>query len=216
MTTCALLTSNPLLFLRLRDMTVVPMTTWRCVMGTLKTALSWAASVATTSRTTSKPAPTTYGWNLFQMALSTRLVLLPTSSKVMGVKGCKVLGENVPATFLSIIVFYVFQQAKFISDIFVPLERLGCLQPSLPFASVVLEGHRAGGPANRVPTYLCVFRDGWVLQAGQRSLWATLCQHTRQLQVCLRPRLWAGCRQAQLWGWVQGEKLSALTVKFTY
>lgn len=77
-------TSNPLTFLRLRDMTAVPMITWRCVTETLKTVPCWAASVATTSQMTSKPAPTSCGWNLFQMALSTRPALLPTSSKVRG------------------------------------------------------------------------------------------------------------------------------------
>lgn len=45
--------SNPLLIpLRLKDMTVVPMTTWRCEMETLKTAPCWAVSAATTSQMT--------------------------------------------------------------------------------------------------------------------------------------------------------------------
>lgn len=41
---------------RLRDMTVVPMTTWRCEMETQTTVLCWAASVATTNQMTSKVA----------------------------------------------------------------------------------------------------------------------------------------------------------------
>lgn len=69
---------------RLSDTTAVHMTTWRCATGSLKTALCWAASADTTSRTTLKPAPIICGWNLFQTALSIRQASLPISSKVSG------------------------------------------------------------------------------------------------------------------------------------
>lgn len=46
-------------------------------------------------------------------------------------------------------------------------------------------------------------RDGWVFQTWQWSLWATLCEHTGQLQVRLRPRIRAGRWQTQLWEWVE-------------
>lgn len=53
--------SPSLLSHRLRGMIAVPMTTWRCVMATRRAALCWVASVATTSQTTSRPAPTSCG-----------------------------------------------------------------------------------------------------------------------------------------------------------
>lgn len=55
------LTSNSYTLIRLRDMTVVLMTTWKSVTETMKTAHCWVASVATTSLMTLKPVPTSCG-----------------------------------------------------------------------------------------------------------------------------------------------------------
>lgn len=48
-----------------------------------------------------------------------------------------------------------------------------------------------------------LIRDKWVFQTWQWALWAALHKHAGQLQMRLRPWIWAGSRQTQLWGWVQ-------------
>lgn len=160
------LTSNSYTLIRLRDMTVVLMTTWKSVMETMKTAHCWVASVAMTSLMTSKLVPTSCGWNLFQMALSTRQALPPISLKVRGHR-------------LQTLLWYI------LNALFAVIHKI--LQLNLVVNS-------------KAPNISLLFRDGWMLQTWQWPLWATLCQHTRQLQVCLWPRLWASCWQAQLWG----------------
>lgn len=68
--------------LRLRNMTTVLMTSWKCEMVIQRAVLYWAVSAATKSQMMSKAAPTSYGWSLYLMVLWTKLGLRLISLKV--------------------------------------------------------------------------------------------------------------------------------------
>lgn len=124
----------------------VPTTSWRSETAAQRRVRCSAVSAATTNPTTLRAAPTSCGWSSCLTALSTKLGLQPTFSKVRLSVSWRVLCFLTLVTPLCRFFFFFF----------------------------------------------CFARSGRVLQSWQRSLWAALCEHTGQLQMCLWPWVWAG------------------------
>lgn len=68
--------------LRLKNMTTVLMTTWKCEMAILRAVPYWGVSAATKSQMMSRAALTSCGWSLYLTVLWTKLGLQLISLKV--------------------------------------------------------------------------------------------------------------------------------------